>query len=336
MKFLASTLGLLALSVLAQAVEPAPESAVFAKPALQSSPSMKTAPLKSVKVSLNWVAEPEFGGFYQALHDGLYKEKGLDVELIQGGAGAPTVTLVAEKKVDIGVASMPEVLVARERDARIVASFSVYHTSPLILMAHRSRGFKHISDIFSSKGLLSIEQGQAFSQFLEKKYSYKNLTVVPYAGGVGAFLANNQMVQQGFIFSEPIVAARQGAQVDTFKIADAGYNPYIEVLVFHEDDLKTRERFCRDFVEASREGWLRYNKNPATVNKMMAKLNRAMPLEVFEEGAKSQIPFIVANDKSKDLGLIDLARVQAMENQLLEFSVLKSKSTNLASSFRNF
>ena len=36
----------------------------------------------------NWVAQPEHGGFYQALSDGEYKKCGLDLTIIQGGPGS--------------------------------------------------------------------------------------------------------------------------------------------------------------------------------------------------------------------------------------------------------
>ena len=39
-------------------------------------------------VQLDWVAEPEHGGFYQAQAKGYFRDEGLDVTLIPGGPGA--------------------------------------------------------------------------------------------------------------------------------------------------------------------------------------------------------------------------------------------------------
>src|SRR5882672_953073 len=38
-----------------------------------------------VTLAVNWKAQPELGGFYQALIDGTYKEHGLDVTIKSGG-----------------------------------------------------------------------------------------------------------------------------------------------------------------------------------------------------------------------------------------------------------
>ena len=39
-----------------------------------------------IRLQLNWVPEPEFGGIYAAAQDGLFKAQGLDVEIIKGAA----------------------------------------------------------------------------------------------------------------------------------------------------------------------------------------------------------------------------------------------------------
>ncbi len=40
-----------------------------------------------IRLALNWKPDPQFGGFYAAPYD----KHGLDVEILPGGAGTPTV-----------------------------------------------------------------------------------------------------------------------------------------------------------------------------------------------------------------------------------------------------
>lgn len=42
-----------------------------------------------VKLALDWVPEPEFGGFYAGREAGSYARHGLTVEIQGGGAGVP-------------------------------------------------------------------------------------------------------------------------------------------------------------------------------------------------------------------------------------------------------
>src|SRR5512145_11013 len=48
-----------------------------------------------VKLALDWVPEPEFGGFYAARESGAFARHGLEVEVLGGGAGAPVAQMVA-------------------------------------------------------------------------------------------------------------------------------------------------------------------------------------------------------------------------------------------------
>jgi ABC-type nitrate/sulfonate/bicarbonate transport system substrate-binding protein len=51
-----------------------------------------------IRLQLNWVPEPEFGGLYQAQEDGTFAKHGLDVDITPGGAGAPTWQLVGQRR----------------------------------------------------------------------------------------------------------------------------------------------------------------------------------------------------------------------------------------------
>src|SRR5215218_9439844 len=110
-----------------------------------------------IRLQLNWVPEPQFGGFYAAQQSGAFKKHGLDVEVVPGGVGTPTVQMVGAGSVEFGVVSADEVLVARARGNDVVALFAVYQTNPQGIMAHASRGFKEIGDVFKSPGTLAMQ-----------------------------------------------------------------------------------------------------------------------------------------------------------------------------------
>src|SRR3954471_2179943 len=58
-------------------------------------------PLAKITVQLDWVAEPEHGGLYQAQARGFFRDEGLDVTLIPGGPGAQVLPSVATGRADI-------------------------------------------------------------------------------------------------------------------------------------------------------------------------------------------------------------------------------------------
>ena len=70
-----------------------------------------------VKLALNWKPEPEFGGFYAAP----FKKHGVDVEILPGGAGTPTVQMVGAGSAEFGIVGADELVVARSKGNNVVA-----------------------------------------------------------------------------------------------------------------------------------------------------------------------------------------------------------------------
>src|SRR5689334_16487029 len=75
-------------------------------------PAEKKGPARVV-LALDWVPEPEFGGFYAAREAGAFLKQGLEVEIRGGGAGVPVLQMVATDKVQFGIAGAGDILTAR-------------------------------------------------------------------------------------------------------------------------------------------------------------------------------------------------------------------------------
>lgn len=276
-----------------------------------------------IKIALNWVPEPEFGGLYAAQQSGAFKANGLDVQIMPGGAGAPTWQMVGAGKVPFAIASADEVAIARTRGADIMALFAIYQTCPQGIMVHEERGDKSIADVFHSGGMLAMEKGLAYSRFLEKKYGFGKVKLVGYSGGIAAFMADKNYAQQCFIFSEPIAAKRQGANVKTFLVADAGYNPYTGVLIARTDYVKENRTTVDAMIKSLREGWQQYLTDPKPGNDLMHSLNKTMDQQTFVEAAEAQKPLVLPEGmRPQQIGTMTLERWQTLITQLRDLGIL--------------
>jgi NitT/TauT family transport system substrate-binding protein len=65
--------------------------------ALSAGPALA---LGKVTFSLNWLADPEAGGYYQALVDGTYAKYGLDVTILPSGPESDSGLLLLAGKID--------------------------------------------------------------------------------------------------------------------------------------------------------------------------------------------------------------------------------------------
>lgn len=272
-----------------------------------------------VSLTLDWKPEPEFGGFYQADLSGAFQKHGLDVTLKSAGAGAPTWQLVASGQTEFATTAADQVLIARSKGADVVAIFAVYQTFPQGIMAHKARGFKTIEDVFTHPGTLAAED-DTWLKFLLAKYPKPVVTITSYTGGIAAFLAKPDYSQQCFVTSEPLLAERQGADPQTFLIADAGYNPYTTVVVTRGDVVRQHPDRVKAMVEACRQGWRQYLDDPSAANAAMGKLNTEMDADTFKRAAAVQKPLI--ETKGAPLGSMTAERWAQLGQQLVQLKVI--------------
>ncbi|HEY2845733.1 MAG TPA: ABC transporter substrate-binding protein [Bryobacteraceae bacterium] len=242
------------------------------------------------RLALNWKPDPQFGGFYSAPYD----KHSLDVEILPGGAGTPTVQMIGAGSAEFGIVSADELVVARSRGNDVVALFAVFQNCPQGIMAHASRHLASIGDVVK-EGTLAIQRGLPYARILEKKYGFGHVNVVPSPGGdISAFLRDEKFAQQCFVVSEPLQARHAGADVTVFPVADIGYNPYTTVLTVSGAQLKSDPERAQAMVAAVREGWRAYLDDPGPTNSRMQMLNPSMDAATFAEVAAAQKPYIDA------------------------------------------
>ncbi|MBX3155871.1 MAG: ABC transporter substrate-binding protein [Deltaproteobacteria bacterium] len=277
-------------------------------------------------LTLDWVPEPEFGGFYQARESGAFGKQGLDVTIKARGQG-DTWKLVAQGQTDFATTAADQVLIARDRGADVVAVFAVYQTSPQAIMVHAARGFTKIDDVFTHTGVLEAED-VTWLRFLRKKFPDAQVKVTANAPGIATFLANGELSKQCFITSEPIQARARDSDPATFLIAEAGYNPYTTVVIARGEMVRNDPATIKKLVAAMREGWRAYLDDPGPMNAKMGELNREMDAKTFAESARLQHPLIETEETKKtSLGAMTKERWQTLGQQLVDLAVIKQPPT---------
>ncbi len=268
---------------------------------------------QKIRLALNWKPEPDFGGFYAAP----YQKYGLDVEILPGGAGTPTIQMVGAGSAEFGIVAADELVVARSRGNDVVAVFAVFQNNPLGIMVHASRKLTSLADVFTG-GTVAMQRGLSYARLLEKKYGFDKVKIVPSPNGdVSAFLHDKNFAQQGYVTSEPLIAKRLGGDVQVFPISDIGFNPYTDVMATSGELLRSKPEMVKSMVAAVREGLRIYLDNPQPTNLRMQQLNPTMGLEMFTESAEAQRPLIETEETRKNgLGVMTRERWEALIMQL--------------------
>lgn len=261
-----------------------------------------------IRLALNWKPDPEFGGFYAAD----YKKHGLDVEILPGGAGTPTVQMVGAGSAEFGIVSGDEILLARSKGNDVAGLFASFQKNPMAIMAHESRKLEAIGDVVK-EGTLAIQSGLPYARMLKQKFGFDKVKVVPSPNGdIGPFLADEKFAMQCYMTAEPLAARRKGAKVKTFLVSDTGYNPYGQVMAASGDLVRKQPEVVKAMVAAVTEGWKVYLADAKPTNEKMQALNPTMDMATFTEVAEVQKSLF----EGAELGNMTKERWQQLAQQL--------------------
>lgn len=284
-----------------------------------------------VRIALNWFPEVEHGGFFAALVHGYYREAGLDVELIAGRPDAPVLPQVAAGRVEFGVADASEILLARGQEVPVVALAAGLQRSPRCIMVHEGAGVSSLAELRDATLAMSVRE--PFAAFLRARFTWPEVQVVPYTGSVAPFLVDPRAAQQAYVFSEPLIAAAEGARVRCLMVADLGFDPYASVLVASEALLDERPELAAKVVAATIRGWEHYLRDPAAANAEIGARNRELRAEILAAGAAALAP-LVRPEPSSRIGAMTPQRWHALADQLVEVGLLKPGAVDPARAYR--
>jgi NitT/TauT family transport system substrate-binding protein len=259
----------------------------------------------AIRFATDWRAEAEHGGFYEALAEGEYARRGLDVTLIQGGPGVNVPQLLASGAVDLGDGSNSFIvmnLAQQKVPVKAVAAFM--QKDPQVLIAHPDQGLKTIADLKGRPILLSDASVTAFWVWLKAKYGFTDDQVRKYTFNSAPFLADKRLVQQGYLTSEPYTIEKEGRlKPQVFLLADEGYPGYAAMVLAPDSLIAKNPAAVRAFVEASAKGWRDYlYGDPRPADALIMKDNPQMTADVLSQ----------AREKMKAYGIVDGAEAKGL------------------------
>lgn len=230
-----------------------------------------------VSIIMSWIAEAEHGGFYQALARGIYAKYGLDVTIRQGGPQLNTAQMLAAGAVDFRCdGSSGGTLNFVKNDVPAIAVAAFFQRDPQVLIAHPDAGINSFADMKGKPIAISRLAIDTWWRVLAAKYGFADTQIRPYTFQIGPFLLNKDLVQQGYVTSEPFAIEREGHFTPKlFLLNDAGWPSYATVMETTTKLVKANPSLVQRMVDASIEGWYSYlYGDPAPANALIKKLIR--------------------------------------------------------------
>ena len=155
-------------------------------------------------------------------------------------------------------------------------------------MVHEESGIERLDQLQNLT--LAMNEGRTFAQILKSKLPLTDVRVVPYTGSVAKFLLDDSYAQQGYVFSEPLVARRKGGNPRCLMVSELGFDPYTSVVAVTRKTLDEKPELVKRFVAASIRGWTQYLADPAATNRELHRINPDMDLDSLGEAAVAILP----------------------------------------------
>ena len=267
--------------------------------ALVAGTSTLAAANEKVTFGTNWLAEPEHGGYYQAVADGTYAACGLDVTISQGGPQVSGRPLLLAGKLDFymgGNLLSAFDAVQQGIPMRVVAAD--FQKDPQVIMSQPGQGLDKWEDLKDAdQYILGDEGAQTFFQWMVTELGFDAAKRVPYTFNPAPFIANKKSIQQGYVTSEPFAVQKEGGFLpNQFLLADYGWDTYATTVETMQATIDKRPEVVQCFVDGSAKGWYKYlyGDNKAA-NDMIKKDNPDM--------TDAQIAFSI--EQLKKFGVVD-------------------------------
>lgn len=236
-----------------------------------------TQTLDRVSFHTDWRAQAEHGGYYQAMAAGIYRKHGIECDLRQGGPSLNIGQLLLAGRVDMVMSNSFAAYTYVRENAPFHCIAAIFQKDPQVLIGHPGTGLGF--NTLRGRTLLIGSGGRVtYWPYLRKRYDLRDEQLRPYTFNMAPFLADRNVVQQGFLSSEPYAIKQAlGRMPEVLLLADAGYGSYQTTIDISRRMSTEKKDLVQRFVDATLEGWAQYLKGGPAIEAANVLIKKANP-----------------------------------------------------------
>jgi NitT/TauT family transport system substrate-binding protein len=285
--------------------------------------------LDKVSIQTDWRAQAEHGGYYQAIATGLYRNAGIECDVRQGGPSLNISQLLMAGRVDMTMSGSFEAFTFVRENAPFFTIAAIFQKDPQVLIGHPDTGFDSFEKLKGRPILIGAGGRVTYWPYLRRKYGLSDSQLRPYNYSLAPFLADKELIQQGFLSSEPYpITQALGRPPSVLLIADAGYTPYQATIAISRKMVEQKKDLVQRFVDATLEGWTQYLKGGPAIEGANALIKQNNPDQTDDRLAYAikvlnERGVVMSGDAVKDgIGAMSAERWQSFYDSMVAVGVL--------------
>jgi signal transduction histidine kinase/ABC-type nitrate/sulfonate/bicarbonate transport system substrate-binding protein len=238
--------------------------------------SLYSENLKKITIQLSWFDQFQFAGYYMAKEKGYYKELGLDVEIIPFEFGIDIPKEVSDGKIDFAV-GRETLILERTKNRSVVALYSLFQASPLILITTKESGINNINDFTSKNIMTTIDDSSEVSlkaMIISNKVNIEDLHFLKHTHNINDLLNGKTDVISAYISKAPFELKQRNIEHNIFDPKKFGFDMYSDMLYTSEGLINSDLNSVLLFKKASLKGWeYAYSNIEETTDTILKKYN---------------------------------------------------------------
>lgn len=219
---------------------------------------------KKITFIPHWIPQAQFVGYYVAEDRGFYKKHKLDIDILIGGPRNPSSYMIENEKVNFALLWLTNAIQLRSKGVKVVNIAQVVNHSALMLVAKKTSGIKTPQDFNGKKIGIWGGDFQIQPKAFFKKFNL-DVKIVPQPNSINLFFMDGIDVTSAMWYNEYHTIINSGINPDelyTFRFSDYDLNFPEEGIYCLESYYKENYNTCKEFVDATLEGWKYAFENP--------------------------------------------------------------------------
>jgi NitT/TauT family transport system substrate-binding protein len=224
-----------------------------------------------------------------------------------------------------------------ENGINAVTVAASFQKDPQVLIGHPGVVNK-MEDLKGKTILISSAANTSYWPWLKGAYGLQDSQVRPYTFNIQPFIADKNIVQQGYLSSEPYAIEKEAKfKPNVFLLADHGWPPYATTIVCMEKTVRERPKAVAAFVKATMEGWKSYLKgDPAAANALIKRDNPNMTDDKIAVGIRllNEQGIVFGGDVAKlGVGIITDERMKKTYDLMVAMKLLDPAKVDLKKTY---
>ncbi len=211
--------------------------------------------LFKMRYRLKWLDQAQFAGAYVALEKGFYLKRGLDVEILEGGPDHLLYGSLLDSSADVVSLHLLLGMNYFNSPRQVVNIGQTFQKSSTLLVGKKSSGIRDLKDLAGKK--VGIWRGQSYVRYFLDRQNL-GIRAIPIDWSVNLLLSNAVDMMNATSYNEYhriLMAGLDEDELSVFSLAELGFNVVEDGLYVLKDFYEKHPQQCKDFAEATQEGW---------------------------------------------------------------------------------